>query len=93
MMGPRLTTTAPEAAPGGLFAVTPLRWGPNSYPAILAASFVGGVIQTSVFGKGQVAISTRASCGGSRSEAPDFFSCASVCSLAPAANHCSAIWL
>ena len=50
-MGPRLTTTAPEAAPGGLFAVTPLRWSPNNYPAIFAASFVGGVIQTSIFGK------------------------------------------
>jgi hypothetical protein len=31
--------------------VTPLRWNPNNYPAIFAASFVGGVIQTSNFGK------------------------------------------
>jgi hypothetical protein len=97
-MGPRLTTTAPEAAPGELFAGDAATLKSEHYPAIFAAFFVGGVIQTSDFRK--QTSSASAGCDlnarlirGSALRAPDFFSCANVvCSLALAASHCRAIW-
>jgi hypothetical protein len=66
-MGPRLTTPGPpRAAPGELFAGDAATLKSEHYPAIFAASFVGGVIPTSYFVNRQarrqpLAISTRAS--------------------------------
>ena len=51
MTGPLLTTATPEAAPGELFAGNAATLKSNNYSAIFAASFVGGVIQTSNFSK------------------------------------------
>ena len=65
--------------------VTPLRGSPNNHPAIFAASFVGGVIQTSNLGKQadklgiSPARSQRASPSGGRVEKLQSFSVAPTC--------------